>query len=314
MTTRPLVDPQIAPLLDMLPPLELSDEAIAGIREMLNAPPPDLPPCPLEPQSRSAPGLDGAPDVPVLVFDPPGRTSKAAIYQIHGGGMVVGTAASGNLSNAALALALGVVVVSVDYRLAPENAFPAPQMDCLGGYDWLVANADELGIDPGRIAIFGESAGGCLAASLALMIRDTGRPAPCAQLLTYPMLDYRTGSDEYPALPNTGEFVWTSAHNRYGWGALKGEYGADDERIGWFSPAHAADLSGLPPTWMAVGALDLFLAEDLDYAKRLVAAGVPVEAHVYPGCIHAFNMVPGARMADAYSRDLAEALKAFFGL
>lgn len=314
MTTRSLVDPEIAPLLDMLPPLDLSDEAILGVREMLSMPRPDLPQCPLEPQVRVAPGLDGAPEVPVLVFDPPGRTSEAAIYHIHGGGMVVGQASGSNLSNAALALTLGVLVVSVEYRLSPENAFPAPQLDCLAGYDWLLANAAELGVNPSAIAIFGESAGGGLTASLALMARDLDRQAPCAQLLTYPMLDYRTGSEEYPALPNTGEFVWTSAHNRYGWGALKGSYGADDERIGWFSPAHAANLAGLPPTWMAVGALDLFLAEDLDYAKRLVGAGVPVEAHVYPGCIHGFNMVPGARMADAYSRDLAAALRAFLKL
>ncbi|MCK9541508.1 MAG: alpha/beta hydrolase [Novosphingobium sp.] len=314
MTSRPLIDPEVAPLINLLPPLELNDASIGPIREMLGAPNPDLPPPPFEPQRRYAPGLDGGPDVPVLVFDPPHRAGSGAILHIHGGGMVMGTAAISNLSNAALALALGVPIVSVDYRLAPENPFPAPQMDCLAAYDWLVANARELGADPARIVLSGESAGGGLAAALALMIRDTGRQAPAGQILTYPMLDHRTGGEGHPGLANTGEFIWTREANRYGWAALRGGYAADDERAGWFSPALATDLSGLPPVWIAVGALDLFLAEDLAYAQRLVEAGVPVEAHVYPGCIHGFNIMPGARMTAAYDRDLKSALGSFLGL
>jgi len=311
MTSLPLIDPEIAPMLDIVPRLQLSDETVAATRQLLNTPNPALPPCPLEPVARSAPGVDGAPDVPLLVFDPPGRSHRAAILHIHGGGMVVGTAAASNLGNAALALDLGVLIVSVDYRLAPENPFPAAHEDCLAAYDWLLAHADALDVDPARIVISGESAGGLLAAALAHMIRDTGRPLPAAQILTYPMLDHRTGTDEMPAVPYTGEFIWTPELNRYAWGALRGSYAVDDHRVGWFSPSHAADLAGLPPTWLALGALDLFLAEDLDYARRLVAAGVPVELHVYPGCIHAFNMVPGARMAEAYNRDLRSALGAF---
>lgn len=314
MTTRPLVDPEILPLLELLPPLDLSDASIVSIRELLNTPNPDLPKPAIDPVERKVPGLNGAPEVPVLLFDPPGRKNRAAIYHIHGGGMVMGTAMSSALGTAALALDLDVLIVSVEYRLAPENPFPAPHEDCLAGYDWLVANAEGLGVDKDRIAIFGESAGGNLAASLALMIRDTGRPAPCAQVLTYPMLDYRTGSEAMPASAETGEFIWTREHNQYAWTAIKGSYALDDPRVGWYSPTHAADLSKLPPAWIGVGALDLFLEEDLEYARRLTTAGVPVETQVYPGCFHAFNMVPTAQVAQAYDRDLRAAIKGYLKL
>lgn len=314
MSSRALVDAQIVPLIDLLPPMHLSDGSIGMIREMLNTPNPDLAPCPLEPQERFVPGLCDDPDVRVLVFDPPGRSDRAAILHIYGGGMVMGTAESSSHANAALALEMGVLVISIDYRLAPENPFPAPQQDCLAAWDWLVANAQEIGVDLARIAIFGESAGGLLAAALAQMIRDTGRPVPCGQILTYPMLDYRTGSDLNTPLPNTGEFIWTPEANCYGWSSHRGSYAVDDERIGWFSPAMASDLTGLPSTWIAVGALDLFLVEDLAYAQRLVAAGVSVESHVFPGCIHAFNLMPGARFTIAYDRDLKSALRSCLGI
>ncbi len=308
MTSRHLVDPEIAPLLEMFPPLQLGDETIAGIREMLNAPNPDLPPPLIEPERRGAPGAGGAPDVPVLLFDPPARRNRAAILHVHGGGMVLGTAASSTLANAALATELDVLVVSVDYRLAPENPFPVPQNDCLAAYDWLVANSSALDVDAGRIALLGESAGGGLAASLALAARDLGRPQPRAQVLIYPMLDHRTGSEAQPGLVHTGEFIWTRESNRYGWTALRGEYSCNDHRAGWFSPALATDLSSLPATYIATGALDLFLEEDLTYARRLASAGVPVEVHVYPGGVHAFNMVPTAAISKQYDRDLKAAI------
>ena len=123
------------------------------------------------------------------------------------------------------------------------------------------------------------------------------------------LMDHRTGGDDccYNN-PTTGEFIWTRASNRFGWGALKGSYEPTDERKGWFSPSLAEDLSGLPPTWIGTGSLDLFYDEDLDYARRLVAAGVPVELHSYPGAIHAFNAVAGSRLAQAFGRDLMGAI------
>ena len=166
-----------------------------------------------------------------------------------------------------------------------------------------------LGVDPARIVVMGESAGGGLAAALALMARDRGGPSLAGQVLIYPMLDWRTGGpDDLYRNRHTGEFVWTRAKNRYGWEALRGDYRAEDERKAWFSPALAEDLSGLPPAYISTGALDLFLDEDLDYARRLIDCGVQTELHVYPGAIHAFEMVPGTGLAEQAAMDLRRGL------
>ncbi len=297
-------------MLDAFPPLEFTAETLPGIRAIFGTPMPDAPTPVLEPEQIFAKGRNGAPDVRILIFDPPGRTGKAAILHIHGGGMVLGYTAANDLANAALAVALGVMIVSVDYRLAPEAPFPGPQEDCMAALDWIVDNADVRGIDTSRIAVAGESAGGGLAAAVALMARAEGTIRLRAQFLTYPMLDYRTGTEQSPGLQHTGEFIWTRSHNRFGWDALRGDYACDDVRAGWFSPALATDLSGLPPTFIATGALDLFLEENLEYVRRLAGAGVPVELHVYPGAFHAFNIMPTARITQNYNRDLAAAISA----
>ena len=248
--------------------------------------------------------------VRVLIFTPPGERRRPAILHIHGGGMVIGSAHGFRRGAAAIAMAADAVVVSVDYRLAPETPFPGPQEDCYAALLWLFANADVLGVDPARIAIAGESAGAGLAAAVALMARDCGAPTPSAQILTYPMLDHRTGGpDCLWNNPMTGEFVWTRAHNRFGWDALQGDYALDDERIGWFSPARATDLSGLPPTWIGVGSLDLFLDENFDYARRLIASGVPTEFHCYAGAPHGFNILAATQVSQALNRDLIAATR-----
>ncbi len=310
MDTRHLVDPELRPALDLVPMFEFSAETLHATRAFLDTPLPTAPAPAFEPERAVAKGRHGAPDVPLSIFDPPGRTSRACLLHIHGGGMIMGSAAMNILANAALAAALGVLIVSVDYRLAPETPFPGPQDDCMAALDWIVASAQARGVDPSGIAVMGESAGGGLAASVALMARGEGRIALCGQFLTYPMLDHRTGTRERPGFAHTGEFVWTRAHNQYGWEALRGDYGCDDERAGWFSPSLAKDLAGLPPTYIATASLDLFLEENLDYANRLAGAGVPLELHVYPGAFHGFNMAATARVTRAYQRDLAAAIGA----
>ena len=308
MTTRHLVDPDFLPLIDLLPAMSFTPEALPTIRAesegrfaFVGAPP-------IEPEVKVIEG-EGGP-LEVYWYDPaPGTRGRAALLHIHGGGMVIGSARSMQQAPLGMAAALGIPVASVEYRLAPDHPFPAPQNDCYAALTWLAANADALGVDPARIGITGESAGGGLAAATALMARDLGGPALAAQFLTYPMLDHRTGSDDCPyGNPATGEFVWTRAHNRFGWEALRGDYAAEDAHKGWFSPALAEDLSGLPPTWIGTGSLDLFLDEDLDYALRLVKAGVPVELHSYPGAIHAFNAIAEATTAKAFTRDLLGAM------
>ncbi|MEI6643051.1 MAG: alpha/beta hydrolase [Novosphingobium sp.] len=308
MNTRHLVDPDFLPLIDLLPNNAFTREALPAIRTesenrfaFVGAPP-------VAPEVKVIEG-EGGP-LEVYWYDPaPGTGNRPALLHIHGGGMIIGSARSMQAAPSGIAAALGIPVASVEYRLAPDHPFPAPQQDCFAALKWLAASAETLGVDASRIGITGESAGGGLAAATALMARDLGGPALAAQFLTYPMLDHRTGSDTCPyGNPTTGEFVWTRTHNQFGWEMLRGDYGADDAHKGWFSPSLAEDLSGLPPTWIGTGSLDLFLDEDLDYAVRLVKAGVPVELHSYPGAIHAFNAITEATTAKAFTRDLLGAI------
>ncbi|MBV2150546.1 alpha/beta hydrolase [Sphingobium sp. AS12] len=310
MTTRHLIDPEIAPVLDMLPQLQLSDDVLHAIRAGM-ASPIDYPGPVAVPDIRLIPGRDGAPDVPLHLFNAdPARPGRPAILHIHGGGMILGTAEMASRSIGPMAETMGFVAASVDYRLAPETPFPGPQEDCYAALDWLVAQAETLGIDPQRIVVMGESAGGGLAAALAQMARDRGEVTLAGQILIYPMLDHRTGGPECCwRSPTAGEFVWTPHANQYGWSALRGDYRCDDARKGWFSPALADDLAGLPPTYISVGALDLFVDEDMDYARRLAGAGVPVETHVYPGAIHGFDMMATARVAQQSRNDLTGAIR-----
>ena len=313
MDTRHLIDPELLPLLEMMPTAQFNAETLPLIRQMSEARFDFLGDPELKPEIKEIDGPGGPLDV--YWFDPaPGAAHRGALLHIHGGGMVLGSARSSQHIPAAMAAKLGLPVASVDYRLAPEHPFPAPQEDCLAALTWLAANAETLGIDPARIGVIGESAGGGLAAATALMARDSGGPALAAQFLIYPMLDHRTGGPDCPyGNATTGEFVWTRTSNRFGWGALQGDYALDDARKGWFSPSHADDLAGLPPTWIGTGSMDLFLDEDFAYARRLVSAGVPVELHSYAGAPHAFQMVALAQATRAFYRDLFGAISRTLG-
>src|SRR6186713_948918 len=311
--TRHLVDPQIAPMLDM-PPLDLNAETLPELRVNPMFTGELVPPPPFPVSEAWAPSASG-PDVRLVIMNPPSSaTGRGAVLHLHGGGMVVGTADRAVADKPQLALEHDCVVVSVDYRLAPETRFPGPQEDNYAALLWLADNAASLGVDPARIVVMGESAGGGLAASLALMTRDRGGPKLAGQVLIYPMLDWRTGSAACPyANRHTGEWVWTREKNRFGWDALRGDYQPVDERKAWFSPALADDLAGVAPAYLSTGALDLFLDEDLAYARRLIDCGVPTELHVYPGAIHAFEMVPETTLAEQAAMDLRRGLGRLLG-
>ncbi len=313
-STRHLIDRELEPLVEMFPSFDLSLEALPAIRAGSETRFESLPEPEIAGEIHLAKGRDGAPEVPVVVYRPEGRKQRAAILHIHGGGMVLGSALSMRHGPANAAASHDCVVVSVDYRLAPETPFPGPQEDCYTALGWLFANADMLGIDTKRVAIMGESAGGGLAAALALMVRDRGDYALCAQILTYPMLDARTGGpDCLYRNPVTGEFVWTADKNQFGWSCLRGDYGCDDDRLGWFSPALAKDVSGLPPAWIGTGSLDLFFDENLDFARRLCAAGVNVDVNVWPGAFHGFNMFIHTAIAQKAARDFNGAIGRLLG-
>jgi acetyl esterase/lipase len=227
----------------------------------------------------------------------------SAVVYLHGGGMIFGLTELGALYDAGLrgyVAASGVPMLVVDYRVAPEFADPVPLGDCYTGLRWLAEHAEELGVDPRRVAVMGDSAGGGLAAGVALMARDRGGPSIAAQLLIYPMLDDRTVVAEPRLLPF---LTWTYDDNATGWGALLGGRAAG----GYAAPARAQDLSGLPPSYIEVGDLDIFYDEDLSYASRLAHAEVVTELHVHPGCPHAFDAL--APDADVTQRAMADRVR-----
>lgn len=317
MTTRHLVDPELAAILDIFPPLTFTSESLALIRtslkEMNTQVPADVPDfSAISVQERYVPGPQEAPDMRVLVYLPANRSTQLpALLWIHGGGYVLGSADQDDLHVKGIVSALGCAAISVDYRLAPETPHPGPVEDCYAALTWLYAHAEELGVDTTRIAIGGASAGGGLTAGLGLLTRDRGEVPLAFQLLIYPMLDDRTVTLEEPH-PYTGEYVWTPDANRFGWRSLLGQEPGGPDISPYAAAARAEHLEGLPPTFISVGSLDLFLEEDLEYGRRLVRAGVPTEMHIYPGAFHGFNMVPGAQVSQAFARDQLDALRRAF--
>jgi acetyl esterase/lipase len=255
----------------------------------------------VEVEERQIPGPDGAPDLSVLILRPAhGGRGRAlpGIYHIHGGGMVLGNNRVGADALAEWAEELGIVGVSVEYRLAPEHPHPAPVEDCYAGLVWTGKHADELGIDPSRLVIAGGSAGGGLAAGTALMARDRGGPALSHQMLMCPMLDDRGITPSSQELD--GEGVWDRTSNLTGWTALLGDARGGPDVSPYAAPARAQDLAGLPATFIDVGSVETFRDEDIDYAARLSQAGVSVEFHMWPGGFHGFDgLAPQTALARA---------------
>ncbi|SEK94484.1 triacylglycerol lipase [Sphingomonas palmae] len=307
MNTRHLVDPELVGLLDLLPVFELNEQTLPLVRAR-TFPRPPMPPVAVDQQVVVAPGRDGAPEVPLHCYRPSdAEGALPCILHMHGGGYVAGKVDDLRDIHRSLSAELGCAIVSVDYRLAPETHFPGNIEDCYAALAHVVSHAATLGIDTRRLGVMGESAGGGLAAALALLARDRGEYKLVFQHLIYPMIDDRT-CVRAPH-PTAGEFVWNADKNAFGWTALLGHAPGGDDVSPYAAAARASDLAGLPPTYIATGAIDLFVDEDLDYAKRLIAAGVPCELHVYPGAFHAFNIVPDARVAQAARRDSIEALR-----
>ncbi|MBO1326091.1 alpha/beta hydrolase [Acetobacter sp. TBRC 12305] len=261
-------------------------------------------------EERSIPGPDGVPAVRVILFRPPAsKQTTSAILYVHGGGMIAGTPDMQAGALERLASETGTLIVSVDYRLAPETPFPGGLEDVYAALVWLHGCAGELGVDPGRIMVMGDSGGGCLAAATALLARDRGRIPLRAQVLIYPMLDLRTGGPDAPSDdPTTGEFVWTRAQNRHAWSAVRADLPTDDPRFGYLSPAFMRDLSGLPATFIMTGTLDLFRDEDVTFAHRLWKAGVPTDLIVYANAVHGFDLLPSS-LAERVHRDVVEAVR-----
>ena len=240
-----------------------------------------------------------------------GSTEKPALLWIHGGGYVMGSAGDTDQTLAHIALETDCTVFSVDYRLAPEHAYPAALDDCFDCLLWLQKHANQLKIDPARIAIGGASAGAGLTAALALRARDEGTQQVLFQLLIYPMLDHRHRTPSSRAIQDPN--LWNEQTNRLAWALYLGALTDHDEIPLYASASLAADLTNLPPAFVCVGDLDIFLDEDIDYAQRLLQAGVPTELHVYPGAIHGFDMLaPDAAISQRLRTDVNNALQKAF--
>jgi acetyl esterase/lipase len=247
-------------------------------------------------------------EIPVRVYRPRDVEGQLpCLLWIHGGGMIAGGLDMDDPLCDRFADEAECLVVSVDYRLAPEHPHPAPVEDCFAALQWIGESAAELGVDPGRIAVGGSSAGGGLAAGTALLARDRGGPALCFQLLIYPMLDDRNTTPS--ALEFDDVLSWSRQHNISGWAALLGDAAGAENVSEYAAPARASDLSRLPPAIIQVGELDVFRDEDISYASGLLGAGVATELHVYPGAYHGFNLhVPEARVSRRMNADSSAAL------
>ena len=256
-------------------------------------------------EDRTVPGPDGAPDLKVRIYRPVESAGQLpGIYFIHGGGMILGDIEGEDAAATKLCDEVGAVVVSVEYRLAPEHPHPAPVEDCYAGLTWTAKNAAELGIDADRLAIFGASAGGGLTLATALVARDRGGPQVRFLMPIYPMIDDRNETPSSHEITDIG--IWDRAGNLEAWAWYLGGKEADE----YAAPSRAEDVSGLPPTFIDVGTVDLFRDEDIAFAQRLMQAGVPTELHVYPGSYHASEtFAPDAALSQRIWAGRVEALR-----
>ncbi|TDT98029.1 acetyl esterase/lipase [Streptomyces sp. 846.5] len=303
------LDPELAAVLSMMPRADLTD--LAGARaEMAQgvaAAAAEVDTEGVDVAELVVPGPDGAPDVVLHTYRPQGVTGALPlVYDIHGGGFLLGTAQLDHGHNVLLSRELQAAVFSVEYRLAPEHPFPAGLEDCYAGLSWVAKNAAELGIDPDRIAIHGASAGGGLAAGLAMLARDRGGPGIRFQYLGIPELDDRLGTPSMLAFTDTP--VWNRPNAVISWDAYLGAGVPGSDAVSpYAAPARAttAELAGLPPAYISVMEFDPLRDEGIAYAAALLAAGVSTELHLFPGTFHGSSMVPFAAVS---RRETAEAV------
>ncbi|MFF4354800.1 alpha/beta hydrolase fold domain-containing protein [Streptomyces sp. NPDC001530] len=317
--SRPAIDSELAAALQAMPigpngVFDLTDipatrQAVRALAESIAATIPDEPT--VTAREIQVPRAEG-PDVPIVLLRPENAPGPLPVLVwFHGGGQVLGFAAQDTPWLKPLSAALGCAIVSVDYRLAPETPAPGAAEDGYTAYRWISDNATDLGLDPTRIGLAGQSGGGGIAAATALLIRDRGAATPLFQLLMYPMLDDRNTTDSSREITDIG--IWDRSTNLLAWQAILGDRVGTEDVTSYSAASRATDLAGLPPTFIGVGELDLFRDENLDYAARLRAHGVPVELHLYPGAYHAFDMfAPQSHLAASFHHTMNDYLVRHF--
>lgn len=304
------IHPELRAIAKKFPPLRLNRWKVAVTRALMSFMPGPQLPDDVQISNLHAPGENGTRPVGLRVYQPARATvPRGALLWIHGGGLVIGNPRMNDPHMAAFARELGIVVVSVDYRLAPTHPYPAAIDDCWAALKWTHANAAELGIDPGRVAVGGASGGGGLAAALAQMAHDRAEMAVACQLLVYPMLDDRScfATVEHPEL-----MTWTTDNNRFGWESYLCRAAGLDEARPYAVPGRRDDLSGLPPAWIGVGTLDLFYEEDVAYAERLRRCGVECELLIVEGAFHGFDtFLDDVPVIQAFFQSQVDALRRY---
>ena len=296
-----ILDAEIAPLLELAPAFQLSDDALASMRDLRAT---QFQVELSDAVERTDHVVSDDPHIVVRVHRPKGVAEPLpCVYSIHGGGYVLGTYDMDDARFDTQCPSFPCVGVSVEYRLAPETPYPGPLEDCHAGLRWTYQHADELGIDRERIGIAGVSAGGGLAAGLALLARDRGDVPVAFQLLECPMIDDRqtTSSSRLDGLP-----IWSRESNEYGWRSYLGDLYGTDDIPPYAAAARAENLVGLPPALVIVGGADGFRDEDIDYALRLNQSGVPTELHVLPGAPHGVQMFADSRLARRWRQIVTE--------
>lgn len=310
--TLHLVDSELRPMAEMLSSLKISADTLEQTRMMINEMSQlrdDLPPTVIRSEIE-IPTRDGFKTraLKYVHRDKLGEKSKPCLVHIHGGGLVMGKPEINDGRHIELCEKYGLTIIAPSYRVAPEHPYPTPLYDSLDAWTWVHENADDMGLDTSRIALSGDSAGGCLAAAVSQSVRDHGGGSIAHLLLLYPMLDAKTGTDESALDPILGEFGWTPEMNRFGWSA----YLAGANPVAPANPAAIESVENLPSCWIGVGSLDLFLDEDINYARRLITAGVSTELKIYPAAVHGFPIVEDAFVSKNfvydYSSSLANAL------
>ena len=302
-------DPELAAMLELLPDTGITmanpakaREGFSAMTAALNA---DLDTAGVHIENREVPGPEGAPAVPVRIYSPEALEGPVpALLHIHGGGFVVGDLDSEMGSAMAMSRHLGIVVVSVDYRLAPETPFPGGLEDCYAAWQWTLASAPTLNIDPSRVGIIGMSAGGGLTAATCLLCRDRGGPQPAFQFLGIPELDDRLDTVSMQTFVDTP--MWNRPNAELSWDYYLGEQyqrGSDDVPY-HAAPARAADLSNLPPAYVSTMEFDPLRDEGILYALKLMQCGVQTELHSFPGTFHGSTLFATAQVSQREMQEM----------